>query len=79
MNQRPAISVVLKREGIRLESFLISQTYRHDLRWPSPADPKKQADATAYRAHHILCAKDDPNTYVRELVASLQAQRSAPK
>jgi hypothetical protein len=62
----------LKREDIRLESFLISQTYRHDLRWPSPADPKKQADASAYRAHHILCAKDEAATYVHDLITGMQ-------
>jgi hypothetical protein len=67
---------LLKRDDIGLESFLISQTYRNDLRWPSPADAKKQADASVYRAHHILCAKDDPNTYVGELIASLQSQET---
>jgi hypothetical protein len=61
----------LKREDIRLESYLISQTYRHDLRWPNPADPKKQADASTYGAHHILSAKDDPSTYVHDLVKNL--------
>lgn len=64
---------LLKRDDIRLESFLISQTYRHDLRWPSPGDGKRQADASAYRANHILCAKDDPATYVRELIGDLQS------
>jgi hypothetical protein len=63
----------LKRQDIRLESFLISQTPRHDLRWPSPADPSKQADASTYLAHHILCAKDEPATYVNELISVLIA------
>ncbi len=66
------LQVHLKRSDITLESFLISQTYRHDLRWPSPMDPNRQADASAYRDHHILCAKDDPGTYVRELIGRLQ-------
>ena len=63
---------LLKRDDIRLESFLISQTYRHDLRWPSPADPKKQADASDYLAHHIVCARDDPHSYVLQIIANLQ-------
>jgi hypothetical protein len=58
----------LKRDDIRLESFLISQTYRNDLRWPSPSVPNQQARASEYRDHHILCAKDDPDTYVRDLM-----------
>jgi hypothetical protein len=62
----------LKRADIRLESYLISQTYRHQLRWPSPHDPKRDASAGEYGEHHILCAKDEPDTYVRDLIASLQ-------
>lgn len=65
------LQALLKRDDISLESFLVSQTYRHELRWPSPADPKKQATACDYRAHHILCAKDDPATYVTELVSAM--------
>ena len=63
----------LKRADIRLESYLISQTYRHQLRWPSPHDPKRDASAGEYQEHHILCAKDEPDTYVRDLITSLQA------
>jgi hypothetical protein len=61
----------LERDDIHLESFLISQTYRNDLRWPSPVAPNQQARASEYRNHHILCAKDDPDTYVRELMGLL--------
>lgn len=62
----------LKRDDIRLESFLISQTYRNKLRWPSPRNPKQQATASEYMDNHILCAKDEPATYVNDLIASLQ-------
>jgi hypothetical protein len=62
------LQAVLKRDDIRLESFLIAQTHRNDLRWPSPATPGQQANPSEYRNHHILCAKDDPDTYVRDLV-----------
>jgi len=65
------LQAALKREDIRLESFLIAQTYRNDLRWPSPDAPNRQANPAEYRSHHILCAKDDPDTYVRDLVALL--------
>ena len=61
----------LKRDDIRLESWLISQTYRHQLRWPSPHDAKRDATATEYREYHIVCAKDEPDTYVRDLMAAL--------
>ncbi len=67
------LQTLLKREEIRLESFLISQTNRHDLRWPSPADPTKQADESVYRSHHILCAKDEPATYVAEFVSAMMS------
>lgn len=65
------LQILLKRDEIRLESFLISQTYRHDLRWPNPIDPREQADASVYQSHHILGAKDDPATYVAELVKTM--------
>lgn len=61
----------LKREDITLESFLISQTHRHQLRWPSPADPNKDATSSDYRQNHILNAKDDPDSYIRELINAL--------
>jgi Type III restriction enzyme, res subunit len=64
----------LKRDDIQLESFLISQTYRHQLRWPSPRDPDRDANVDDYREHHILCAKDDPNTYIRTLIDSLRPE-----
>ena len=67
------LQILLKREDIKLESFLISQTYRNDLRWPSQADPKRHADADEYRANHILSAKDDPAAYVRDLIRLLQS------
>lgn len=67
------LETLLKRADIRLESFLLSQTHRHDLRWPSPASPKTQATALDYRSNHILCAKDEPSSYVRELIAMLQS------
>ncbi len=65
------LQVDLKRDDIRLESFLIAQTYRNDLRWPSPSAPNQQARASEYRDHHILCAKDDPDTYVRDLMSQV--------
>ena len=68
------LQTLLKRGDIQLESFLISHTFRHVLRWPSPVDPKKQADASVYREHHILCAKDEPEAYIYDLVSTLQSQ-----
>lgn len=65
------LQALLKRTDIQLESFLISQTHRHQLRWPSPSDSKKDATSADYRQHHILSAKDDPDTYIRELIAAL--------
>jgi hypothetical protein len=67
------LETLLKRPDIRLESFLLSQTHRHDLRWPSPTNPKQQATGIDYRTHHILCAKDEPTTYVRDLLTILQS------
>ena len=61
----------LKRDDIRLESFLLSQTYRHDLRWPKPSSPSSQATPGDYRSHHILCAKDEPADYIKDLVGML--------
>ena len=68
------LQAALKRGDIRLESFLISQPYRNDLRRPSPAAPDRQASLAEYRSHHILCAKDDPDTYVRDLVALIYTE-----
>lgn len=62
----------LRRDDIRLESFLISQTYRHELRWPSPRSSDLMATPSDYRDHHILCAKDEPADYVKDLVEILQ-------
>ena len=61
----------LKREDITLESFLISQTHRHQLRWPSPTDPSRDATSSDYRQHHILNSKDDPDSYIRDLINAL--------
>lgn len=61
----------LKRDDIRLESFLLSQTHRHDLRWPRPGEQGTQATVADYRQHHILFPVDNPGDYVRELVAGL--------
>ncbi|MEW6133421.1 MAG: DEAD/DEAH box helicase family protein [Pseudomonadota bacterium] len=61
----------LKRDDIRLESFLLSQTHRSELRWPKPGEAGVQATADDYRQHHILFAVDDHPQYVRELVISL--------
>ncbi len=61
----------LERDDIRLESYLISQTFRNNLRWPSPRDTTRQATAAEYAEHHILCAKDEPDTYIRELITAL--------
>lgn len=60
----------LKRCDIRLESFLVAQSHRNDLRWPSPANPQLQASAEEYRQCHILLAKDDPD-YIRDMLAEL--------
>jgi hypothetical protein len=67
------LQTTLKREDIRLESFLIAQTHRNELRWPSPSAPDQRASASEYRGHHILCAKDDPDTYVRDLFTVLHS------
>jgi hypothetical protein len=61
----------MKKEDIRLESYLNSQTYRHQLRWPRPRDPQHDATTADYREHHILCARDEPDTYVRTLITEL--------
>jgi hypothetical protein len=61
----------LKRDDIRLESFLLSQTHRHDLRWPKPGESDQQATGEDYRQHHVLFAMDNPPEYVRDLVSSL--------
>ena len=61
----------LKRNDIRLESFLLSQTHRSDLRWPKPNESGKQATAEDYRQHHVLFAVDNHPEYVRELVSAL--------
>lgn len=63
----------LKRDDIRLESYLISQTPRNQLRWPSPSDPTRQAQAAEYLAHHILLAKDEPDHYIQTLLERLQS------
>lgn len=70
------LQISLKREDIRLESFLLSQTYRHDLRWPRPSSPNSQATQGDYRSHHIFCAKDEPADYVKDLVGMLQSKQS---
>ncbi|MBI5102135.1 MAG: hypothetical protein HZB33_09920 [Nitrospirae bacterium] len=58
----------LKREDIRLESFILSQTHRHDLRWPKPGGQiGEQATEDDYRAHHILFATDSAIAHVNEL------------
>lgn len=61
----------LKRDDIRLESFLLSQTHRHDLRWPTPGELGKQATVHDYLQHHVLLTVDNPPHYVRELIAAL--------
>ncbi len=59
------------RSDIRLEAYIVSRTSRNDLRWPSPHDPTRQATAAEYLEHHILCAKDEPDTYVRDMFGLL--------
>jgi hypothetical protein len=61
----------LKRADIRLESFLISQTNRNQLRWPSPNDAAREATPKEYKERHILLAKDEPETYVQEMIAEM--------
>ncbi len=70
-NKIKQLQADLKRDDIRLESFLVSQTHRNDLRWPKPGEAAKQATPDDYRGHHILFAVDNPPEYVRELVTSL--------
>ena len=35
----------------------------------------KMLDMRTIMEHHILCAKDEPDNYVRELILSLQAEQ----
>lgn len=60
-----------KKASIRLESYLISQTDRDKLRWPSQRETNRDATLDEYRAHHILMAKDEPEDYVLQLVSDL--------
>jgi hypothetical protein len=60
-----------KKARIRLESYLISQTSRDKLRWPSQQEARHDATLDEYRAHHILMAKDEPEDYAPQLVADL--------
>ena len=60
----------LNRTDIRLESFLLAQTHRNQLRWMSPADPQRIASASEYRERHVILAKDDSD-YVRDLVSEI--------
>jgi len=46
-----------KKADVRLESYLISQTHRDKLRWPSVDGSGRDARLEEYRAHHILMAK----------------------
>jgi hypothetical protein len=62
----------LKRPDIRLESYLLAQTHRNQLRWMSPTDTGLVASASEYRDRHVILAKDDPE-YVRDLVSDLVA------
>jgi hypothetical protein len=62
----------LERPGIRLESYLLAQTHRNQLRWMSPSDPGRVASASEYRDRHVILAKDDPE-YARDLVSELVA------
>lgn len=62
-----------KKADVRLESYLISQTHRDKLRWPSMDGSGRDARLDEYRAHHILMAKDEPEDYVGQLLAELTA------
>lgn len=62
----------LNRDDIRLESYLISQTLRNQLRWPSPSNGTRDARPEEYLEHHILLAKDDPNGYIQTLIERVQ-------
>lgn len=66
------LQTLLKRDEIRLESFLISQTYCNQLRWPSPADASRQATVAEYQTHHILCSKDNEQ-YAYQLMRDLMS------
>lgn len=61
----------LQRPEIRLESFLISQTNRHQLRWPGPNDSAREATPKEYKEQHIFLAKDEPETYIQDLLSGL--------
>ncbi len=62
----------LKRDDIRLESFLLSQTHRNDLRWPKPGGKSgEQATVDDYRTHHVLFATDSPLANAKELFSML--------
>jgi hypothetical protein len=60
-----------KTANVRLESYLISQTHRDKLRWPSVDGSGLDARLEEYRANHILMAKDEPEDYVAQLLAEL--------
>lgn len=64
----------LKRDDIRLESFIISQTSRSKLNWGSPTDSKKPASAADYHEHHILLAIDEPDVYIERLITSVLSE-----
>ena len=66
------LEIRLKRPDIRLESYLLAQTHRNQLRWMSPSDPARVASASEYRDRHVILAKDDPE-YVRDLISELIA------
>lgn len=61
----------LKDDKLKLNSFLISNTHQHDLRWPSPSAPSQQASYQDYKDNHILFQKDNPEKYPSELVESI--------
>jgi hypothetical protein len=67
-----ALEKNLNRPDIRLESYLLSQTPRNGLRWPSPTDLTRPAKTAEYLDHHILLAKDEPATYIQTLIEQLR-------
>ncbi len=61
----------LNDDKLALNSFLVSNSHQHDLKWPSPSNPHNQASLTDYHDHHVYFQKDNPDTYVEELVNAI--------
>ncbi len=58
----------LKDDKLTLNSFIISNTHQHELRWSKPDGSDSAATLADYHKHHILFQKDDPDHYIKTLV-----------